>query len=109
MSLIYLASPYSKYPHGREQAFRQVCRKAGELMLKGEKVFCPIAHSHPIEYWGMQKDQEGDFWLNQDFSVLEHCSKLIVYKMEGWEDSYGVKKEIEFAQQLDIPIEYHEQ
>ena len=77
-------------------------------MEQGNLVFCPIAHSHPIETIGLPERKSGDWWLKQDFAVLEKCSKLLVYKMDGWEQSYGIAKEIEFAQQAGIPVEYIE-
>lgn len=102
----YLASPYSRYPEGRKAAYVLACQKAAQLMLDGEKIFCPIAHSHPIENIGMDDSQSGDFWLDQDFAILAHASKLKVYRMKGWEDSVGVTREIEFAKKLGLPIEY---
>jgi nucleoside 2-deoxyribosyltransferase len=103
--LIYLASPYSAFTEGREKAEQLVSQKAAELMLQGFNVFCPIAHSHAIEEY-MSERQTGDFWLEQDFAVLKHCDELLVYKMPGWEDSYGVWKEIHFAGEHGIPVKY---
>jgi hypothetical protein len=107
--LIYLASPYSVGGAGknlRTRRFKQACRKAAELMQQGYVVFCPIAHSHPIEVHGMPVVEGHDFWLKQDFGVLEKCSKLVVYKMKGWDKSFGIGREIEFAKEHGIPIEY---
>ena len=104
--LIYLASPYSKYPGGRLLAFREACQKAGELMEQGLNVFCPIAHSHSIEEWCFDDRKDGDWWLKQDFAVLEHCDELYVYMMPGWKESYGVGAEIDYAEQLNIPIKF---
>lgn len=104
--LVYLASPYSKYPKGREAAFREVCKKAASLMEEGIEVFCPIAHSHSIEQEAMTKIQDGDFWLKQDFAILRKCDWLYVYMMPGWGDSYGVNKEIDFAKANKIPVAY---
>jgi hypothetical protein len=103
--LIYLASPYSKYPHGRVHAEAAVSTKAAELMSKGVALFCPITHSHWIEQH-MDSVQDGDWWLEKDFAVLERCDELWVYQMPGWDESYGVKKEIEFAEHNNIPITY---
>jgi hypothetical protein len=78
-------------------------------MRQGHKIFCPIAHSHPIEVIGMGgKIMDGDFWLEQDFALLKHASELIVFKMDGWEQSSGVAREIKFAEEFDIPIRYIE-
>jgi len=108
MKLIYLASPYSKYSGGREEAFRLVCEKAGELMSQGHNIFCPIAHSHPIEMTGKVTEWSHGFWLKQDFAVLERCDELWIYKMPGWYESYGIGKEMDFADENNIPIKYLE-
>lgn len=112
--LIYLASPYTSFSsqHNaaaeQEARFKQVSSMAGQLMEQGMKVFCPIAHSHPIAKYSGINPTDGDFWINQDLAILEHCNKLIVYKMPGWEQSRGVKMEIEFANKHSIPVEYLE-
>lgn len=106
MSLRYLASPYSKYPGGREEAYQEACKMAANLMEKGYNIFCPIAHSHAIETLGMTDVHDGDWWLKQDFAVLENCDELLVYQMPGWDESYGVRQEIDYAEQLGIPIKY---
>ena len=110
MNLTYLASPYSvgnADAAKREQRFRHSCQAAARLMQTGENIFCPIAHSHPIEVHGMNGAIEGhDFWLKQDFAVLKHCSKMIVVMMEGWMASTGIKREMDVAKHIGIPIEY---
>lgn len=106
MSLVYLASPYNGYLGSVSEAYSQVCKMASKLMLSGEKVFCPIAHSHAIEEESKMVRQEGDWWLRQDFAILKHCTELAVYQMPGWDRSYGVGKEIEFAKEHGIPIRY---
>lgn len=109
MKLIYLASPYSKYPYGREAAYLEACKEAARCMQSGVAVFCPIAHSHSIEKEGLDGNiMDGDWWLIQDFAVLKKCDELWVYQMPGWKDSYGVRKEIEFALKNNIPIKWVE-
>jgi hypothetical protein len=109
--LVYLASVYSQgnaTVNKRTRRFKHVCRKAAELMEQGYNVFCPIAHSHPIEVHGMTEVHGHDFWLKQDFAVLEKCSKLLVYCMPGWDKSVGIQREIEFADLMGIPVEFLE-
>lgn len=97
--LIYIASPYTSYEGSRSEAYQQVCMKVGELMKEypGYAFFCPIAHSHAIEIESDLGIQTGDWWLNQDFAILNFCDELWVYQLSGWDKSYGVGKEIEFA------------
>jgi hypothetical protein len=109
--LLYLASVYSQgnaSNNKKTRRYKAVCKKAAELMQQGHCVFAPIAHSHPIEVHGMDVVEGHDFWLKQDFAVLERCDKLVVYKMPGWTKSIGIGREIEFAKEHNIPIEYLE-
>lgn len=76
------------------------------MMEAGKHIFCPIAHSHPIEKIGMADIKNGDWWLNQDYAVLENCTEMYVCMMDGWEKSYGIGKEIEFAHSKGIPVFY---
>lgn len=46
--LVYLATPYSKYPRGIEAAFVDASRLAACLVRLGISVYSPIAHTHPI-------------------------------------------------------------
>lgn len=105
--LIYLASPYSApTAEERQQRFELVCKKAAELMDQGHKIFCPIAHSHPIEVHGMDHIHSGEFWLEQDFAILEHCSMMWVYCLPGWKQSKGIKQEMDFAKRRGIPVRF---
>lgn len=109
MELTYLASPYSSGGAGlleRNRRFEKVCRIAAALMLKGENIFCPIAHSHPIELHGMTATEGHDFWLKQDFAVLAKCTKMKVVKMATWEQSVGIARELALAHHIGIPVVY---
>lgn len=117
--MIYLASPYSCGPNGeyaaadtgladnkiKHQRFVEACHAAGSLMNK-YTVISPIAHSHAVERFGMVKDQTGDFWLDQDLEIVARCDKVVVLMLEGWEHSRGIKREVEFAKNNNIPVEY---
>ena len=46
--LIYLASPYSKYPHGIMRACRDICEIAARLIKQQYRIYSPIAHAHTI-------------------------------------------------------------
>lgn len=114
---VYLAGPYSAVgfdQHSenakwlRDFRFKELNKKAAKLMEEGYLVFSPISHSHPIELDGMPDLKSGGWWLRQDFPVLKNVDKVIVYMLPGWDKSYGVKKEIEYAEKLGIPVLYHE-
>lgn len=94
--LAYLASPYTKYPAGVDQAFVDVSRIAARLMLGGINIYSPIAHCHPIAIHGNIDPLNQAFWLANQTRMMDLATVLIVAQMEGWEKSFGVAHEIEF-------------
>lgn len=102
--LIYLASPYSDPDSAViEQRYRGVLRILARLTLKGLICYSPIVHNHHIE---IGKDWQ--VWERIDSEFLRRCDRLIVVKLQGWEQSRGVQAEIELAKSRSLPIEYME-
>lgn len=105
--LIYLASPYS-HPNQstRELRFYMVCEFAARLANAGHLLFCPIAHTHPMERYGLPS--EWAFWRRFDQPFIDKCDELWVLMLPGWSRSTGVQYEI--GQFLDAhkPIKYLE-
>lgn len=104
----YLASPYSHpNPAVREQRYKAACAAAARLMARGETVFSPIAHSHPI---AMHLDPalvcDFRFWMAQDLPILAACSLLRVLRLDGWQESRGVGAEMRFAGMHGILTEF---
>jgi hypothetical protein len=105
-SLIYLAVPYSHPDTSiRDQRFEAVNQVAARLMREGHHIFSPISHTHPIAMAG-DLPTGWDFWEKYDTAILQCCQKLIVLRLDGWEQSAGVRGEIAIAIGLEIPIEY---
>ena len=101
MKRIYLCAPYSSNDKSviLERVYL-VNKKAAELMDKGYNVFSPISHSHAISEHTKANALDHDFWLNQDLSFIEWCDEVWVYPLPGWEESSGIKREIEYAIKL---------
>lgn len=108
-SLVYLATPYNHAdPAVREWRFRAVSKAAGHLMrVRGLKVFSPISHSHPIKIEGNLPGGWA-FWGQYDKTFLDVCESLIVLKLRGWDESAGVKAEVEYARAAGMPVGYVE-
>ena len=102
----YLGSPYSKYPLGLEQAFREVCRCAAVFVREGIPVYSPIAHTHPIAMEGRLDPLDHTIWLAFDAPMMAAAEGLIVCEMQGWQESEGLKKEIEFFESRDRPVTF---
>lgn len=106
--LIYLASPYS-HPEDavREQNFVKVSQAAAKLTAEGKVVISPITYGHTLVGFH-QMPVDWAFWENFCISILSRCDKLIVYKMEGWDQSRGLDAEVKYAIAKGIPVEYLE-
>lgn len=103
----YLASPYSKYAEGLEAAFVEASKIAARLIVNGTKVYCPIAHTHPIAVLGGLDALDHTLWMPVDEPFMEHAVGLLIAEdMEGWEDSYGIQQEILTFTRANKPIKY---
>ena len=92
-TFVYVASPYSKYPGGMEAAFHEVCRAAAWLVKQGVKVFCPIAHTHPIAVAGNMDLADHEIWMPQDGPFMDAASCMVIVEMESFDTSYGIQQE----------------
>jgi Domain of unknown function (DUF1937) len=103
--VIYLASPYSHPEQAiREQRFRDACHAAASLMRLGQQVFSPIAHGHPLTRHGIPGDWS--FWERHAHWYLERCDEVVVLTLDGWEQSVGVRAELDLATTSHKPIWY---
>jgi hypothetical protein len=105
--MIYLASPYS-HPDAavRDARFKEACRAAAAMMRRGELVFSPIAHGHPLTEFGLPGDW--GYWERHSHAMLLTCSELRVLTLEGWKDSRGVSAEIDIANDMGIRVTFVE-
>jgi len=103
-SFWYLATPYSKYPAGIESAFILACRQTALLIRAGVPVFSPIAHTHPIALHAGLDPLDHTIWLPCDRPMMDAAHGLIMLKAESWEQSYGMKVELETFQTLGKPV-----
>ena len=106
--MIYLASPYS-HPAKRVRArrYEEAVWAAGSLIVRrGEAVFSPIAHSHPIAEAARLDGTFSGVWAEMDLAIIAICSEVVVLRLAGWEESKGIAAEIAEAQRLGIPVTY---
>ena len=105
MKKVYLACPYShKDPNVRKQRVKAVNKKAAELMMAGHLVFSPLSHSHPISKHCTVDPCDHDFWLRQDLWILKFCDEMQILCLDGWDESSGIRTEIEYAKTLGIDV-----
>lgn len=108
MSYWYLGSPYSKYEKGLDQAHIDVCKEAARYILAGIPVYSPIALSHPVAVHGDIDPLDHSIWIPADRPMMDAALGLVVLKMDGWEDSFGLKYEVRVFSDAGKPIIYAE-
>lgn len=102
----YLATVYSKWPRGIEDAWLEACRIAGWVVGQGVPVYCPIAHTHPLAIHGNLDPLDHGIWIPADRPLMHAATGLIVAQMDGWKDSYGIGVEINEFMDMNKPIFY---
>ena len=99
---VYVGCPYtSKDPKEVEDRVRCATKLAAYMMSKGHVVFSPLTHSHTIADFLPPEDRfSQEFWMGQDLPMLEECDVLLVLRLPGWEESRGLRTEMQEAQRL---------
>ena len=68
--------------------------------------FCSRVTGHPLVRYGLPG--EWSFWQPLAREYLRRCDELVVLRIEGWEESEGVRAEIEFVAALGKRASYKE-
>lgn len=103
---IYVASPYShELEVERERRYKAVSRYVAFCLVNKEPVYSPIVHNHELAKT-YDLPREFSFWRSFDLTMLRYAIRLRVFMLPGWDDSKGVREEIIFAKNLELPIEY---
>lgn len=104
-SYIYLASPYS-HPdlHVRVDRYVQAklaCVRAHKLHVP---IFSPIVHWHPIAVATEDFPTDFESFKVQNDALLGAAGAMLVLGIKGWEESSGVRYEMDFAKDSSIPV-----
>ncbi len=104
--LFYIALPYSHYD---KEIVKQRVDKFSSLdsflNLNYIQTVSPILKQTLLDR-NKNLASDWNFWQTLSYTYLSRCDALIVYQLEGWENSVGVTEEIKFAQESNIPIIY---
>lgn len=99
--LLYVAGPYSV--GNTQENIRRAEMVSVNLIRQGFHVITP--HKNTACY---EKYEDGNLtyetWIKMDLDLLSRCDAI--YVMVNSENSLGVKKEIEFARAMGIPVIY---
>ena len=107
--VIYLACPYTDPdPAVRKARFEVATAVAADLIRAGRIVYSPITMTHPIDIVlaGASNTLGSDYWVAFDEAFMEMCSEIIVIRLDGWQKSSGVRREIAYCQERNRLVRY---
>jgi hypothetical protein len=101
----YICSPFTDPdPEVRRRRYEQALQATATLMLRDYCVFSPLSHSIPLTDPRFELPQYHEFWMKQDLAILEASVGVILLQLPGWEQSRGVRAEIEHAKKCGLPV-----
>jgi hypothetical protein len=108
MSYYYISNPYNGTDEQKEQRAQIAAKVCGQLLKKDIHAWSPIVHNHSMmkTFNQFTLEERRTKILDFDFSLLKASKGMIVLKIDGWKESFGVKAEIDLCQKLSIPIKY---
>lgn len=102
----YISNPYNGTDEQKEMRAEMAARVCGLLLKRGVFAWSPIVHNHAMmKTFNQFTLEERQTWMLEfDFSLLKASCGMVVLTIEGWEQSFGVGKEIELCKDLGLPI-----
>ncbi len=105
--LFYLSAPYSSTDDAvKEERMRLFYKYDAYLSRNGHFTLSPLYKVETTKHGSMPDDWE--YWKEYSYKLLSVCDEMIVMKMDGWEESTGVREEIEYCNEHGIDITYVE-
>lgn len=104
MSYIYLASPYSDPdPAIVQRRYHLVLSATASLLRDCIWTYSPIVHCHELaRLHSLPTDFA--FWRDYNKAMLQKANAIALLDIPGWENSKGVKDELQIAELLAIPF-----
>jgi hypothetical protein len=107
--IIYLACPYTDENSSlRKRRFQAATDAAARLISKGLIVYSPITMTHPIDsvLAGRGATLGSDYWVSFDEAFMDACAEMMILRMDGWEKSSGIKREIAYFEKMGKRITF---
>lgn len=106
---IYIASPYST--NADEMLMWHRARDTAWLVGKLMNEYSDYFFYSPVVYFrqiALECDlpHTREFWWGVNKYMLDKTDELWVLQMTGWDESDGVKQEIDYAVSIGLPIKY---
>ncbi len=107
MKVVYLASPFSHmFPEVETSRYHEINKIAANLHVLYPKIafILPITQSYVLNELEPRLGGAFEQWEQRDLEFIKRSDELWIVTMVGWEHSFGVAAELEYAQTLGIPV-----
>lgn len=106
MKLTYLAGPYGDQSKTiMDNRYYLLAHAMVYLMRQGNLVHSPVvSYHHLVHTFTLPTDW--DYWEGLCKAYLSISDRLIIFTINGWDKSVGVKQEIALAKEQGIKIQY---
>ena len=100
----FVSSPYTHVdPKVESLRYVEACRFVAWCAKRGEHVYSPIVHwREPAWAFGLPTDHR--FWILNNQAMMIPAASIYVLRLDGWQVSDGVREEIAFARERQIPL-----
>lgn len=101
----YLATPFTKFPGGKDAAMRATLEVLHRMTCHGIFVYSPIVHTYQM---GIDYTMPTDhvFWQTINENMIRAAHGVCVALLPTWEESAGVLHEMQYAMTLKRPLVY---
>lgn len=94
--LTYVASPYSNPVNKiKEMRYVAVTKFMAEGLKQGHLLFGSITYCHQMAQLG-QMPTDAAYWQAFNHKWLDRCDNLLIYGIDGWNESLGVTEEVQY-------------
>lgn len=101
---LYLASPYTHAdPEVRRMRFEEAERALAWMLGKRIWAYSPIVHCHQLSIRNALPPNH-EFWFEYDCAMIRASEGVAVLQIDGWEQSKGVRAELDFAAGICLPV-----
>lgn len=103
----YLASPYSHEDRAvMGQRYRWACQATARLFTNNVFAYSPIAHTYAVDVIGELDASSFEKWEAFDLGMIDRLTGLLVLTIAGWDESRGVRAEMDHANATGKPIRF---
>ena len=102
MRVVYLACPYTG---DTERNMEKFCRTVARMQKLGTFVISPL-FMHFVLPYDSSLGKDWTFWRAYSSELMRRADELHILCLDGWEQSEGIRGEIEIAKELGKPVEH---